>query len=79
MPLNEHVGLLDALQVLIVRAERRDARCERAATRFAGRVMLERRRGLAEAGHVLALAEALPHSRAGRRGNRALDGVLGSG
>jgi hypothetical protein len=49
MALNEHVGLDDALRVLIVFAERRGARYERAATRFAGRVMLGRRLGLAEA------------------------------
>jgi hypothetical protein len=57
-----HVGLDDALRVLVVFAERRDARYERAATRFAARVMLERRLGLAEARYVLALAEALPRS-----------------
>jgi hypothetical protein len=45
----QHVGLDDALRVLIVFAERRDARYERAATRFAARVMLERRLGSAEA------------------------------
>jgi hypothetical protein len=58
----QHVGLDDALRVLVVFAERRDARYERAATRFAARVMLERRLGLAEARYVLALAEALPRS-----------------
>ena len=36
----QHVGLDDALRVLIVFAERHDARYERAATRFAARVML---------------------------------------
>jgi hypothetical protein len=54
------VGLDDALRVLVVFAERRDARYERAAARFAARVMLERRLGLAEARYVLALAEARP-------------------
>jgi hypothetical protein len=34
----------------------------RAATRFAARVMLERRLGLAEARYVLVLAEALPRA-----------------
>jgi hypothetical protein len=58
----QHVGLDDALRVLVVFAERRDARYERAATRFAARVMLERRVGLAEGRYVLALAEALPRS-----------------
>jgi hypothetical protein len=57
-----HVGLDDALRVLVVFAERRDARYERAATRFAARVMLKRRLGLAEARYVLALAEALPRA-----------------
>ena len=56
----QHVHLDDALQVLIVFAERGDARYERAATRFAARVMVERRLGLAEARYVLALVEALP-------------------
>ena len=58
----QHVGLDDALRVLVVFAERRDARYERAAARFVARVMLERRLGLAEARYVLALAEALPRS-----------------
>ena len=58
----QHVGLDDALRVLVVFAERRDARYGRAATRFAARLMIERRLGLAEARYVLALAEALPHS-----------------
>jgi hypothetical protein len=58
----QHVGLDDALRVLVVFAASRDARYERAATRFAARVMLERRLGLAEARYVLALAEALPRS-----------------
>jgi hypothetical protein len=58
----QHVGLDDALRVLVVLAERRDARFERAPARFAGRVMMERRLSLAEARYVLALAEALPRS-----------------
>jgi hypothetical protein len=58
----QHVGLDDALRVLVVFAERHDARYERAAARFAARVTLERRLGLAEARYVLALAEALPRS-----------------
>ena len=58
----QHVGLDDALRVLVVFAERRDARYERAAARFAARVTMERRLGLAEARYVLALAEALPRS-----------------
>jgi hypothetical protein len=58
----QHVGLDDALRVLVVFAERRDVRYERAAARFAARVMMEHGLGLAEARYVLALAEALPRS-----------------
>jgi hypothetical protein len=58
----QHVGLDDALRVLVVFAERRDARYERAAVRFVARVMSERRLSLAEVRYVLALAEALPRS-----------------
>jgi hypothetical protein len=58
----QHVGLEDALRILVVLAERRDERFERAAARFAARVTTERRLGLAEARYVLALAEALPRS-----------------
>ena len=55
-----HVALDDALRVLVVLAERRDARFERAAARFAARVVLERRLAVAEGHQVLALAQALP-------------------
>jgi hypothetical protein len=58
----QQAGLEDALRVLVVLAECHDARYERAATRFAARVMLERRLRLAEARFVLALAESLPRS-----------------
>jgi hypothetical protein len=58
----QHVGLDDALRVLVVFAELRDERYERAAARFAARVMVERRLSLAEARYVLALTEALPRS-----------------
>ena len=57
-----HVRLDDALRVLVVFAERDDARYERAAARFAARVTMERRLSLADARYVLALAEALPRS-----------------
>jgi hypothetical protein len=50
-----HVRLKDALRIVVVLAERRDAR-------FAARVTTERRLDLAEARYVLALAEALPRS-----------------
>ena len=57
-----HVGLDDALRILVVLAERRDDRFERAAARFAARVTTERRLSLAQARYVLALAESLPRS-----------------
>jgi hypothetical protein len=57
-----HIGLDDALRMLIVMAARGDARFDRAAARFAGRVITETRLGLSEARYVLALVEALPRS-----------------
>jgi hypothetical protein len=56
------IGLDDALKILVVLAEKRDPRFEPAAARFAGRVIVEQRLGLADARLVLALAEALPRS-----------------
>lgn len=56
------VSLEDALRILVVLAEKGDARFERAAARFAARAMTERRLALAEARYVLALAEALLRS-----------------
>jgi hypothetical protein len=58
----KHIALDDALRILVVMAERRDERFERAAARFAARVTTERHLSLAEARYVLALAEALPRS-----------------
>ena len=58
----QHVSLADALRILVVLAERRDKRYERAAARFAARVTTERRLSLADARYVMALAEALPRS-----------------
>ena len=58
----QHVGLEDALRILVVLAEKHDKRFERAAARFAARVTTERRLSLSEARYVLALAEALPRS-----------------
>jgi hypothetical protein len=55
------IALDDALRILIVFAERRDARFKHAAARFAARVV-ERRLAPAEAHRVLALAESLPTS-----------------
>jgi hypothetical protein len=63
-----HVGLDDALRVLLVFAERGDTRFERAATRFAARVMLERRLGLAEARYGWRLSRRF---RARRRPSRS--------
>jgi hypothetical protein len=56
------VALDDALRILRVFAEKRDARFDRAAARFAARLTAERRLDLAEARYVLALVEALPQS-----------------
>ena len=56
------ISLGDALRILVVLAEKRDQRFERAAARFAARVTTERRLGLADARYVLALAEALSRS-----------------
>jgi hypothetical protein len=58
----ERIALDDALKILVVLAEKRDPRFDLAAARFAGRTIVERRLGLAEARLVLALAEALPRS-----------------
>lgn len=55
-----HVDLEDALRIVVVLAERRDSRFERAAARFAGRVVTERRLGLDDARRVMALVELLP-------------------
>jgi len=57
-----HLALDDALRVLIVMADRGDARFDRAGARFAARAITETGLGLAEARYVLALVEALPHS-----------------
>ena len=58
----QHVDLDDALRVLVVLAEKRDPRYQRAAARFAARVVLEGRL-LPDEGHrVLALAQSLPEA-----------------
>jgi hypothetical protein len=58
----QHVALDDALRVLAVLAEKHDPRFDRAAARFAARVVIEH--GLApDEGHrVLALAQSLPEA-----------------
>lgn len=58
----EHVSLKDALKILVVLAERRDPRFEKAAARFAARVTIERRLAPAEAHTVLALAQSMPEA-----------------
>lgn len=55
-----HVDLVDALQIVLILAERRDVRFERAAARFAGRLVTERHLGLADTRRVMALVELLP-------------------
>jgi len=56
------ISLEDALRILVLLAEKRDERFERAAARFAARVTTERQLDLAESRYVLALAEALRRS-----------------
>jgi hypothetical protein len=58
----QHVGLEDALRILIVLAEKRDQRFRAGSGAFAARVTTERRLSLTDARYVLALAEALPRS-----------------
>jgi hypothetical protein len=57
-----HIGLEDALRMLVVMAEKGDPRFERASARFAARVTIERRLSPADAHRVLALAQTLPSS-----------------
>jgi hypothetical protein len=56
------VQLEDALRILAVLAEKRDERFERAAARFAARMVLERGLGAADGHRVLALAQTMPDS-----------------
>lgn len=58
----ETVNLEDALSILVLMAEQRDARYERAAARWAARVAAERRLGLADSRRVLALVDVLPEA-----------------
>lgn len=55
----ERVSLEDALKILVILAEKRHARFEQAAARFAARVVIERKLGPADAHTVLALAESM--------------------
>ena len=52
----------DALTVLVVMAEKKDPRFERAAARFAARMIIERRLSPADGHRVLALAQGLPQA-----------------
>lgn len=54
------VSLEDALRIVVVLAEKNDARYEAAAARWAARASIERRLSLAGARRVNALLEALP-------------------
>ncbi len=57
-----HLRLEDALAILVVMAEKRDPRFERAAARFAARVIIERQLSPADGHRVLALAQGLPQA-----------------
>ena len=54
------VQLDDALEILILFAEERDPRFDRAATRWVGRLLAEKPVSLADARWALALVERLP-------------------
>jgi len=54
------ISLEDALRMLALMATKRDERYERAAARWAGRVIAERHLGLADGRRVLALVEVMP-------------------
>lgn len=56
----DHVELKDALKILVVLAEKRHPRFEKAAARFAARVTIERKLDPDEAHTVLAMAQAMP-------------------
>lgn len=54
------IGLDDALRILVLMAEKRDPRYPRAAARWAGRAIAERRLGMEESRRVLSLVDVLP-------------------
>jgi hypothetical protein len=54
------VGLDDALRILVVMAEKRDPRLERAAVRWVGRLLTETPTSLRDARFALAMVERLP-------------------
>jgi hypothetical protein len=55
-----HVPLDDALRILIVMAEKRDPRLERAAVRWIGRLLTETPTTFRDARFALAMVERLP-------------------
>lgn len=55
-----HVGLEDALRLVVLMATKRDRNYDGAAARFAQRVISERRLSVDDARRVLALVEVLP-------------------
>jgi hypothetical protein len=61
----DHVRLDDALEILILMAEERDARFERAAARWIGRLLTETKppMSLKEARWTIAMVEQLPRCR----------------
>lgn len=58
----EQIALDDALRILVVLAEKRHPRFDKAAARFAARVTIERRLDPVEAHAVLALAQSMPEA-----------------
>jgi hypothetical protein len=58
-----HLQLADALEILVLLARDRDPRFERAATRWVGRLPVERRLDLREARYAIVLVERLPGCR----------------
>src|SRR3954462_10000483 len=65
------LSLEDSLSVLLLMAEQNDGRFHRAAARWAGRAIAERRLSLEDSRRVLALAEVMltaPHSVVGPLG-----------
>ena len=58
-----NVGLDDALAILVVLAQKSDARFDRAAARWVGRWLTETPAGLSDARFALALVERLPSCR----------------
>lgn len=57
-----HVDLADALRILVLIAEQRDARFPRAAARWAARATSELGLDLDQSRHLLALVDALPEA-----------------